>query len=517
MSSSTRVTRGQSASALKWGQVWAILFPWRWVLLPAMVSVVAGAGLALAPPLVIRRLIDQNLRLGRLEGVLTLALLYLAATAAVHLTGFVTTYLTSVAAQGALRRLRVRLFAHLQRLPIAYHDTTPIGEVISRCTSDLDTIEILFSSGVIKVLGEALTLVASFLAIVTLSPLLAGVLVLVIPSLVIVTRQFQWRMREAERATRRQVGQLNARLQESLTRVEVIRAFHWEFPIVQRFRRVLLETLRVGNRSIAYGAVYEPIMNIVQAGVVALLFILGASPILAATKISIGTLTAFILLFDQFFGPIINIGNDWQVVQSALAGLERVLQVLALPIDGSEEARSPDSAPAAGEGAVVAVEGVTFGYLADRPVLSNVTLRVRAGQHIAIVGRTGAGKSSLFGLLTGLYRPWAGTIRLDGQDPHALDPEMRRRVLGAVPQTGWLYSGSVRDNLSLGDPSITQEAIERAARISEADAFVRALPQGYDTLISDAGGGKGVQVSAGQRQLLSHPCLGGGPAHPAAG
>ena len=152
---------------------------------------------------------------------------------------------------------------------------------------------------------------------------------------------------------------------------------------------------------------------------------------------------------------------------------------------------------------MVEVNRVTFGYLDERPVLTDVSLRVKAGQHLAVVGRTGAGKSSLFHLLGGLYRPWKGTIRLEGHDPNRISPDQRRRILGAVPQVGWMFGGSVTDNLTLGDKTIPRAAVEKAARISGAESFVTALPAGYDTIISDAGQGKGTQVSDGQRQLLA--------------
>ena len=513
MSATRPFPRNGERTPVTFHQVASIVLPWRWVLLGAMASVVAGAALDLVPPLVLRRLVDDNLKAGRVEGLLTLAAVYLGAIAAVQLLGFVTAYLTTLAAQGALRRLRVRLFAHLQELPISYYDHTPLGEVISRCTADMATIDTLFSSGVINVLAQSLRLVSAFVAMVALSPLLASVMIVIVPLLYWLTQLFRVRMREAERGVRRAVGVLNARLQEALTRVEVIRAFHWESRFVRRFRFTLHETLVMGDRSIGYGAVYSPTMNILSAVVIALLFWLSALPLLDAAEISIGTLTAFILLFQQFFAPLISIGNEWQVVQSALAGLERVFQVLGLPTDeGPSEERSAKSArKAAGthgqpgkiHGAIVAVSHVSFGYRPGEEVLSDVSLELWPGQHLAVVGRTGAGKSSLFYLLGGLYRPWAGTIRVGGRDPCSLSRDERRHVLGAVPQVVQLFSGSVLENLTLGDRAIACAAVEQAALMSGADEFIRSLPQGYSTLISDLNRGAGVQMSAGQRQLLA--------------
>lgn len=488
-------------TTVTWGQVGSIVWPWRRVIAGALAAVAVGAALELTPSLVVRRLIDDNLKRGQVEGLATLALLYLAATAALQVARFATTYLTTIASQGALRQLRVRLFAHLQKLPIAYYDATPLGDVISRCTADMDTINTLFSVGVISVLTEALQLVSTAAAMIALSPLLAGVMLIVLPALFVITRAFQARMRDAERATRRAVGALNARLQETLTGVEVIHAFDWSARLVQRFRRTLAEALRAACTSLGLGAVYSPVMEIMAAILVAALFWLATSGALPLT-ISIGTLAAFVLLFNQFFQPIISIGNDWQDVQSALAGIERVFQVLQMPAD--KIAAAPAQPPAKGdEDAIVAVRDVVFGYFAGQEVLRGVSLAARAGEHIAIVGRTGAGKSSLFHLLGGLYQPWAGSICLAGRDPRALSESERRRIIGPVPQTVHLFSGTVRDNITLGDPTLAPEAVERAARIAGAEGFIRDLPQGYDTLISDRGRGAGAQLSAGQRQLLA--------------
>jgi len=490
--------------AVSFGKVWPIISPWRLLLAGALLSVLAGAGLSLLPPLIMRRLIDEHLVLGRTEDIFKLALIYLGATIAVHLTTFLTAYSTTVAAQGALKRLRVRLFGHLQKLPVSYYDQTPIGDTISRCTADMETIEILFSSGVISLLAESARLVFTLGAMIALSLPLSLVLILTLPLLAAFSRRFQILMRDAQRALRRDTGKLNARLQEILTRPEVIKVFGWEFRIVQRFRRVLAATLMAQNRSIAYGAVYDPLLKIVQACLVALFLVGGASPVLEVFHVSIGTLTAFILLFDQFFGPLISIGNEWQVVQGALAGLERVFQVLTLPAEGGETiGAAHQGREARPERALVEVDDITFGYAADRPVLSGVSLRAEPGSHIAVVGRTGAGKSSLFHLLGGLYRPWEGVVRLEGRDPYGIQASDRRRILGTVPQTGWMFSGSVVDNLTLWDGTVPRDAVEKAGRISGADTFIRKLASGYDTAIGDVGRGQGVQLSAGEKQLLA--------------
>ena len=494
-----------SRPGLAFGQLASIVRPWRWLLGLVAGLVLASALVELIPPLLMRRIVDDHLTVGRAEGLLALALLYLGATMAVDGTSALATYLTSVAAEGALHALRVRLFEHLQKLPISYYDRTPLGDVISRCTADVETVDTLFSSGVAKVVADLVRLVTVAVAMALLSPPLALVSLLVVPPLLVVTRLFQVRVRAAERANREAVGLLNTHLQESLSGFEVIRAFERQAVAVARFRRALRRALAAFNRATIYAAFYPPAMASLAALATALLLWAGTSRVFAAWEISLGTLTAFVLLFQRFFKPITALGDEWQTVQSALSGAERIFQVLAIPGEREsggarerERAASPAlSAPAA------RVEGVTFGYRPDRPVLNGVSLAIRPGEHVALVGRTGAGKSSLLHLLGGLYAPWSGRVRVAGLDPRALAAGERRRVIGAVPQVVQLFSGSVRDNLTLYDRAVGREAVEKAALTAGADAFIRALPAGYDTPLSGAGRGGGVQLSAGQRQLLA--------------
>ena len=410
-------------------------------------------------------------------------------------------YLTARVAQGALHNLRVRLFTHLQTLPMLYYDQTPLGDIISRCTADVDTVDTLFSTGVASLVANLLQLATTAAAMLALSVQLSGIAVLVLPALAAITQFFRVRVRDAERANRAAVGLMNTHLQETLSGVEAIRAFRREPVFVARVREALRQVIAAYNRSTAYNSFYPPLMAILSSLIVALLLWIGAGGSVAAWGISIGTLTAYVLLFRRFFTPIISLGDDWQTVQSALAGLERIAQVLAIP----SEPLPSTAAGAQGDSADPAIElrEATFGYAAGRPVLHDLSLQARRGEHVALVGRTGAGKSSALHLLAGLYAPWSGQVSVAGRDPRTLDPEERRRVIGIVPQTVQLFSESVFDNLTLGDATVRPAEVEHAAAIAGADDFIRALPQGYDTLLSGAGGGGGAQLSAGQRQLLA--------------
>ncbi len=479
----------------------AIVAPWFPILLGVAALVLAGAALEMAPPFLLRRIVDAHLAVKRPDGLLALALLYLAATAAASLTGFGVDYLTATAAQSALRDLRVRLFAHLQKLPLRWFDRTPLGDTISRCTADVDTIDTLFSSGIVSVASDLFRLLSISAAMVALSPFLTLVSTVVIPPVYFVTRAFRTRVRDAERDTRKATGMVNVLLQENLGGVEVIRAFGRERAFSYRFAREIKGMLRAFNRSNLYSTFYSPLMAQLSATAAAVLLYAGAGGAVAGRGISIGTITAFVLLFQRFFKPIIALGDDWQTVQSALAGLERIRQVLAEPAE--EPPAVPASAGAPDGGAAIRVRNLVFGYFPDQPVLRSVSLEVGAGEHVAVVGRTGSGKSSLLSLVGGLYQPWSGAISVYGRDPRALPEEERRRALGVVPQTVQLFSGSVLDNLTMGDRGVSGDAVRRAAGITGAERFINALPSGYDTPVAGAGRGGGLQLSSGQRQLLA--------------
>lgn len=520
----TRKTAG-----VAWRQVGSLIWPWRAQLVIVAASVVLGATLEVVPPLITRHLVDQYLTVGRTDGILPLALLFLGATVAVQVVGFATNFVTATVSQRALHGVRVRLFSHLQTLPLSYYDRTPLGETISRCTADVETVDTLFSTGVASVLTDMVRLVTAAIAMVAVSLPLSLVSLIVVPPLWVLTRAFQARARDAERANRQAVGVLNAHLQEVFGGVEVVRAFHRESAFVARFRKAIAQTLRAYNRSTAYVSLYPPMTNTMAAIAVCILLWVGTRTFFAQFQLSIGTLTAFVLLFQRFFQPIVALGDEWQTVQRALAGAERIFQLLALEpepllVQGTRssttagaavvlaEASPSVAAPATlqpsanghrTDGAAVELQDVVFGYREDQPVLHGISLRVGPGENVAVVGRTGAGKSSALHLLAGLYTPWQGTVRVAGLDPRTLVEGERRRVLGVVPQVVQLFQGTVRDNLTLGDPGVPDDAVRRAAEITGAARFVEALPKGYETILGHADHGEGVQLSGGQRQLLS--------------
>ncbi|MGK5170897.1 ABC transporter ATP-binding protein [Geodermatophilus sp. CPCC 205761] len=497
----------------------SLVRPWRARLLAVGVLVLAAAVLELAPPLVVRHVIDDSLVRGDTGGLGTAAVLYLAASTAVTALSAGYGYLAATVAQRSLAELRTRLFSHLLALPTGYHDHTPVGDSISRTTADIDAIDDLFSSSVATLFGQVVRLLTVAVAMTVLSPVLAAAAALVIPPLLLVTNVLRRHVRDAERASRIAVGGVNARLAEDLSGIEVIRAFGRQRSFADRVRRALRTWLHAGNRSVLFNAFYAPVLGVLAAVVTALLLWLGGRDALGTFGVTVGTLTAFVLLFARFFTPLVTLGDEWQTVQGALAGAERVFAVLELPTDTGRltdpagpavRASPPAAAASSAPGTtcpstrpVVELNDVTFGYLPGRPVLHRISLAVHPGRHVAIVGRTGAGKSSILSLLVGLHTPWTGQVTLAGADPSALDDGTRRALLGYVPQTVALFSGTVTDNITLGAPDLTADQVRHAARTAGADSFIEALPDGYDALLSDTGRGRGLQLSAGQRQLIA--------------
>jgi ABC-type multidrug transport system fused ATPase/permease subunit len=294
------------------------------------------------------------------------------------------------------------------------------------------------------------------------------------------------------------IGGLNTQLSETVGGSETIRAFSREATFVARFRTGLHRTLTAQEASVRYNAFFTPVTGLLSASAIAVLLWVGAGGLFRFAGVNLGTLVAFVLLFQRFFAPIVALGDQWNSVQAALAGAERVFEVLNLPPEAPA-----DGSPAGGWTGGILLSSVSFGYDPRHPVLRDVSLAVRPGEQVAVVGRTGAGKSTLLALLAGLYEPSAGEIRLAGRRPCEIPERERRRTVGVVPQHVQLFSGTLRENLTLGDPAISDDAISRVISLAGLVPVVTAMPDRLDTVLADSGGGAGIVLSAGQRQLIA--------------
>lgn len=490
-----------------WRKVASLVAPWRGRLAIVAALVITSALLELVPPFLLRFVVNHDLVPRQTSGLLLAATAYLLAVAADAVVAFGYAYLAASVSQLAIAALRVRLFTHVMALPAGYVDRSATGEVISRATADVETIDELFTDGIATLIGQLVPLVAVAVAMVALSPPLAAVAAVAMPPLIVITRLLQLRVRRAERATRVAIGRLNVELSEVVGGVETLRAFGREDAFVARFRRALRRTLLAQASSIKYNAFFAPVSGLLSAVVIAALIWVGAGHTLVSAGVNLGTLTAFVLLFQNFFNPIIAIGDQWQSVQAAIAGAERVFALLDIPAEDRVEdgvgttTHRPRAAPDPRRD--IEVTGVGFAYQPGRPVLREISLNVAAGEHVALVGRTGAGKSTLVSLVGGLYPPGSGIVTVSGIDPRALDDVTRRRLFGVVPQTLRLFSGTLRDNLSLFDPAIDDDAARRALALAGIGSLPGQLPDGLDTPLAGEGRGAGAVLSGGQRQLVA--------------
>ncbi len=486
-----------TASAPLRRQLVALARPWTGRLALLAGAIVGASLLELVPPLLVGHVIDHNLTVGRAEGLLAAGALFVAAVAGAQALTYAYAYHATVVAQNALHALRARVFDHLCRLPVSYHDGVAVGDTVNRCTADLDVVGALFTEGVATLVGQLVPLVFVAAAMVALSPALTLVGAVSLVPLAALTRFMRRKVRAAQRDNRAALGRLAAHLEETLSGVEVVRAFGREETFLVRFRRVVDESLAAFCRSNVFNTFYAPLLGILAAVFSALVLALGAQRFLGAAAVPLGDLTAFVLLYQRFFAPITALGEQWQRVQAALSGAERVFDVLALP---SEE---PAAGPGAAHGEGIVVRDVTFGYRPAQPVLSSVSFEVRPGEHVALVGRTGAGKSSLVNLLGGLYPPWSGTVRVAGVDPRSLTDDERRRLVAVAPQGAPLLTATAWDNVTLGDAGAGDAAVERALALAGLGLVLDALPDGAHTRLAGVGGGPGVELSAGEHQLLA--------------
>jgi ATP-binding cassette subfamily B protein len=320
----------------------------------------------------------------------------------------------------------------------------------------------------------------------------------VVPPLAILSRSIQLRVRDAERATRLAIGDLNTQLSETVGGSETIRSFHRQSAFVARFRRALRASLAAQERSVRYGAYFTPITGLLSSLAIAALLWTGTGGLFGVPVHNLGTLTAFVLLFQSFFAPIVALGDQWNSVQAAVAGAERVFTVLRLPGEPRIETASIIN-PSTG----ISVRDVHFGYRERIEILHGVTFDVALGEQVAVVGRTGSGKTTLLALIVGLYEPLRGDVKTAGCHPRSFEDDERRRVVGVVPQQVQLFSRSLRDNVTLGDLAFSDESVKESLSLVGLGPLVGRLPEGIDTRLAGSGGGEGATLSAGERQLIA--------------
>lgn len=457
-------------------------------LLSAAASVLAS----LLPPLLLARVIDGLT--GGIPLTFAAALLYFGSLALEGVLTSAQETLLEILGQKMTHALRAEMSRKLARLPAATLSAQNPGELAARFSGDVDTVEALFTSGVISMAADACRILSILAVIAVKNAGLALILLPVLPLLAAFTRHVQRRTLAAQMENRRAVAAISAQVPEALHNIRTIRALGLEDYMSARYDRRIGESYAAVEKTNFYDAVYSPVVLTLNAAVVGVVMLLSASGdarVLTLFGMSVGTSVAVINYISRIFAPIESLGMEIQTIQSAMAGVKRINAFLAQPERAAQAAES--AAVPRGD---VAVDHVTFGY-GGRTVLSDLSFTVKAGEQATLVGRTGAGKSTVFKLLLGLYRPEKGTVTIGGVDVSQITDRQRRSCIGCVEQHFARVPGTVLDQITLGDPRITRDMARKAARLAGLDAAICAFPDGYDTRCTDG------MFSQGEWQLLS--------------
>ena len=456
-----------------------------------ILCVAASVAASLVPPLLLARVVD---RLSEGAALTFFAVLgYFCSLALEGILSSAQESLLVLFGQKMTHALRSEMSRKLTQLPASTLAGQNPGEVTARFSGDVDTVEALFTSGIISMVADACRIVSILAVIAVKNTGLALVLLLVVPLFAVFTRHVQKRMLSAQFDNRRAVAAVSGLVPETLHNIRTIRALGMEAYMERRYDRRIADGYAAMERTNFYDAIYSPVvllLNAVVVGIVMLLSASGNAEILNLFGMSVGTSVAVISYISRIFAPIESLGMEIQTIQSAMAGVRRIDAFLAQP-----ERAVPKRNETAARGDV-ALSHVTFGY-GEKPVLRDFSMTVRQGEQVMLVGRTGAGKSTVFKLLLGLYQPEAGTVTIGGVDVSRISDQERRTCIGCVEQHFSRVPGSVLDQITLGDPQITAAMAKNAAQLVGIDAAVQALPKGYDTVCMEG------MFSQGEWQLLS--------------
>jgi len=473
----------------------ATLRPHRWMLVGVFVLVMVSTLLDLLAPFLMGLAIDRFITAGDLAGLQRIILLMLGAYLGAWLTRAVQSVMMARVSQKAMRSLRRDLFEHLQTLSLSFFDRHPHGELMSRLTNDLDAISRVLSQNVTDLFGGLLSLVGILVIMFAINFWLALCSMIVFPLMMGLVGFVGKRTRGGFREYQMRIGQLNGKLEEMFSGQRVIVAFGQEASTLADFDAANEMVRRVGIQAQTYAMLVPPLMGILSNANIAVLAGLGGWMALQGWA-TVGTIAAFYNYSRKFAAPLRQLGDLYNQIQSALAGAERVFEVMD---EQPELTDAPDAVALDDVAGEVVFDQVDFSYMPGVPVLKDVSLTARPGQTIALVGPTGAGKTTIINVLSRFYDIQDGAIYVDGHDIRQVRKASLRRQLGIVLQDTFLFSESVMENIRYGRPDAAEEEVIAAARLANADQFIRRLPQGYDTELSE----RGSNLSQGQRQLLA--------------
>ncbi len=450
---------------------------------------------SLANPYLIGVAIDQFISRSDLQGLAFIGMLLLVVNIGMWQAQYWQVWTMSWAGQQILYHLSSDMFTHLHKLSLSFYDRTQIGRVMSRLQSDIDVLESMLSSGLLSILGSLVSLVGIIGAMLVMNVPLALLSFTVLPIMMVIAAYWQRHAQRSFRLTRAAISMVNATLQENITGMRVIQSLaredrnRAEFDELNAYNRdTNLEASRVA-------AFILPLVEVVAALAIALVVVYGGI-LISQGKLQVGVLVAFTLYINRFFDPIRELSQQYTQLQRSSVAAERIFQILEMPVDLVDSPHAGKLPQIRGE---VEFRDVTFGYRPDRPVLHELNLHIEAGQTVAIVGPTGAGKSTIAGLLTRFYDTQEGGVLIDGHDVRDVTQSSLRSQIGVVPQDPFLFTGTIRDNIRYGHLEANDKEIMAAARVVGVHDLIMRLPEGYETAIRE----RGRNLSVGQRQLLS--------------
>ncbi len=476
-------------------RLWTFVLPYKGRFWCAMLFLPLQQAFGLAQPYLMKIGIDGYIGSGDLWGLQGVALLFLAAVLGESVALFSHYYLSMQVAQSCLADLRVALFSHVQGLPMSYFDRNPVGRLVTRMTTDVDVLQEMFSSGVTTLISDFIMVFWIIAIMFYLHVELALVSLALIPPMAIAINFFRVKARQTYRLIRERIARINAYLGEAIAGMMVIQLFAREEKSYREFEELNAAHRDAYHLSNLYEASLYSMVEAAGSVSIALLLWYGGGEVLHGA-IGIGTLVAFKEYIHRFFVPLRDFSQKYAVMQSAMASAERIFQLLDTPLTIASSKNAMIPRPFRGK---VVFEDVWFHYKTGDPVLKGVSFEIEPGEKVAVVGATGSGKTTVIKLLNRFYDIQRGSIKVSDIDVREWDLAALRRHIGVVLQDVFLFSGDVRGNLALGDPSIPMGRIETAARFANAHKFIERLPDGFDALVRE----RGSNFSAGQRQLLS--------------
>lgn len=431
----------------------------------------------------------------RLRGITGLALLYLAINVVTWLCSFAQTLLVSITGQNVIYTLRQKMFVHLQKLSFSFFDKTETGRIMTRLTNDVNALSELISSGILNVVNDALMLAGIVFIMSTLNWRLALLTFATLPLMIFVATRFRGRMQRAYHEVRRKAATVNVNLAESISGVRVTQSFVREDRNARRFDANNMDNMQANMQAAQLNSAFGPVIEILATVGVSIVIWYGGA-LLQRGEITLGVVFAFLRYVGRFFMPIRDLSQVYNIWQAATVSIDRIFELLDAEPSVKDAPAALDLPPIQGH---IKFDNVTFGYEAELPILHNVTLEIPPGRTVALVGPTGAGKSSIINLLARFYDPTSGVISIDGHDLTTVTQRSLHEQVSMVLQDSFIFNGSVRNNIAYGRPDASQDDIIAAAEDVNAHEFIMRLPDGYDTEVGE----RGARLSQGQRQLLS--------------